>query len=432
MRLFNIQQYLKICVVCVAFTLVNCTQPEKTDEVLLQEDKDALAELLDSYKVNIYKFAKIALRSSVAKDEDIESFKPYQESMQNITDVITKDDEDLSLMEYYTIYKDYKKIEEFVEKTDEDIYPTVLEAVRVLEDSTITKPNPYLVGEEKVLLETSEHAALSVVTLLSKNIGKEIALYECSETQTEKLPDGELKGLLQYLRGLVFFEKQLFYLSEKEISDNINWLNTHKNIRFPFTKALFGWYKLSDADAHVGFHSINHLFRGFDRLMMDRAIDEERALQDFEVFLEDSHTLGVESEVVWMIEVYVHLKREQHQKAIASLRKLKTSTLLDNDEKESIDEAIAYLESRKSDEVLNRVYDRYFMSKIATKYMFAKLAKIDWEKVLKDNEVPNAEEISEAIENFKEFTEDLSTYSATESLKEEGENLWNKAKKLTE
>ena len=244
---------------------------------------------------------------------------------------------------------------------------------------------------------------------------------------------------MQFFRGFLFFEKGLFYLSEDEITRNINWLNANKEVDLRFTRMMFNWGGLDNTQTHIGFHALNHLFRGFDRLMMERAIDEERALEDFEIFLQDFKKIGLDNELIWGIETYLYLKKEDKEKAIGSLTNLESSGLLSSNEKESIRESIEYLKTRESGQTLNGVYDKYFLSKIATKYMFSVLSQIDWEQVLKDNDVPHTEEMFDTIERFEDLVERFNSYStdetlekAEEQLKESGKAIWDKTKSLLE
>ena len=242
----------------------------------------------------------------------------------------------------------------------------------------------------------------------------------------------EIKTLLQFVRGFLFFQKNFYYLSENEISRNISWLNENNNIDLPYTRAFFKWGNLNNQDTHIAFHAINHLFRGFDRLMMEREIDEKRALQDFEKFLNDCNKIGLDNEVVWSVETYLYLKKEKNDKAIASLKKLKTSNLLSSSDKATIDESITYLENRKPESVLNGVYDKYFLSKIATKYMLSILTKIDWEKVLKEQNIQGTEQIFNTLRNFEDLIKKFENYPSTKDIEEKTSNLWDKAKELTE
>ena len=335
-------------------------------------------------------------------------------------------------MDYISIYRDYKKMEEFIDQTDEDEFPTLFEAINIINNDSISSNKFLLEGDQKIYAQNIEHSILSIFVLLTKDLGKEIALYECFKTKPNLLPDSEIKTLLQFVRGFLFFQKNFYYLSENEISRNISWLNENKNIDLPYTRAFFKWGNLNNQDTHIAFHAINHLFRGFDRLMMEREIDEKRALQDFEKFLNDCNKIGLDNEVVWSVETYLYLKKEKNDKAIASLKKLKTSNLLSSSDKATIDESITYLENRKPESVLNGVYDKYFLSKIATKYMLSILTKIDWEKVLKEQNIQGTEQIFNTLRNFEDLIKKFENYPSTKDIEEKTSNLWDKAKELTE
>jgi len=431
--LSNIKITISIVLLFTLFT--SCFDKEKTDVELLEKDKKELKENLNSYKITLYKFTKIIIRSSAEKDTISTEYKSIKSDLDKIFNNVIKYDfenpKNLSLMDYISIYHDYKKMEDFIEKTDEDIFPTLTEVFSVTYGDSISN-SIHFTGEQKEDTQNMEHAILSAIVVLSKDLGKEVALYECSKTKPEQLPDSELKTILQYFRGFLFFEKGLYYLSEDELTRNIDWLNNNRNVDLKYTRDMFKWGNLDNENTHIGFHSLNHLFRGYDRLMMDREIDEQRALEDFEMFLKDAKKIGLDNEVIWSIETYLYLKNEENDKAIASLTKLKSSNILSSYDKKRLDESIEYVNNRESGKVLNGIYDKYFLSKIASKYMLSILSQIDWEKILKEQNVPHTEEMFKTIDNLNGFVENLNKYASTEKLKDTGENLWNKAKGLIE
>lgn len=414
--------------------MISCNNENKTDENLLTLDKKELNESLDSYKITLYKFVKIAIRGSAEKDSTTENYKLYNSDFQKVYTSVFKYDseqtEELTLLDYLSIYRDYLKMKSFVNKTDEDIFPTLLEGFQHFDSNYNSINTELLKGEKKELAQNIEHAVLSALVLASQDLGREIALYECYKTNPDKLPDSEIKSLLQFYRGYLFFTKGLYYLSEEEITQNIEWLDNNKDIEFKYSKVIFPWGNFSNKDTYTGVHGINHLFRGMDRLMMKREIDEKRALADFEVFLQDFSEIGVDNEITWSVETYLYLKNEESEKAIKSLKKLKTSRLLSSKEKKQIDESIDYLEKRESDKLLNGIYDKYFLSKIATKYMISVLAEIDWEKELKKNDVPYTDEMFQSMDNFNKLIINLQELSSKEKIKETGEDIKKKGKSL--
>jgi len=75
--------------------------------------------------------------------------------------------------------------------------------------------------------------------------------------------------------------------------------------------------------------------------------------------------------------------------------------------------------------------------------MLSVLAEVDWEKVLKENDVPHTKEMFETIDKFQDFIKNMDTYTSEDKLKEmgkeagkelknQGKNLWDKANELLE
>ncbi|GAA3515815.1 hypothetical protein GCM10022393_32240 [Aquimarina addita] len=427
-----------IIIIAIIFSITTSCS-EETDEALLEKDRKELIEILDTQKVLIYKFGKVCIRASVVNDTVSPELKAFRSKMKKVFSTIVHHDPDesLSVLEYLSIYRDYRDMSKFIQKTDEDQFPTLSEAIRTVYgvNNTSLEPYPELENAVKIYIQNLEHAFLSTILVSSRDMGKELALYECSKTYPELLPDQESKPLIRFFRGFLFFEKGLRYLSEDEISKNISWLEKHPEVALPLVKKMFQWGTFDNTQTHIGFHGINHLFRGLDRLTMEREIDEQRALDDFEIFIKDTKKLGLQNEAIWAIETFLYLKKEDNEKAIVALSKLKTSPLLSLDEKKGIEESIKYLEDRRPDKVLNGFYDKYFLTKIASKYIFSILSKINWEKIMKDQNVPHTEEIFGSIDAFDEFMKNMDTYTSGDAIKEtgkelqkEGTKLWEKAK----
>ncbi len=418
--------------------LASCSK-EKTDEVLLKLDQQKLEENINYDKIVFYKFAKIAIRSNAVLDTNNVDYQKFSSQTRNIVNTMHQLDtnkKSISVIEALQLYNDYRKVKNLVKETDEDIFPGLIQGFNVLYGAPKVDLNT-LDPKEKIRIQNIEHAILSMAVLTTRDLGQPFALYECSKTQPELLDDSEIKTLLEFVRGFLFFGNNLFYLSEDGLSRNIKWLDKNENIPLPYTKAFFGWRNLSDDQTHTAFHGMNYLFRGFDRMRMERKIDEERSLEDFDFFVKDMNKLGLESELVWMVDAYLNIKREKPEKAVPALEKLKTSPLFSDSEREAIQKTIDYVKGRESDAALNGVYDKAFMAKLASKYMISVLAKIDWEKVLRENNVPHTKEIFAGINKFKALSNSVSQYtqpSTIENGKKEitkkGSELLDKAKSL--
>lgn len=405
---------MKNLLILAAFTclIMGCRKTE-TDEYLLSLDQKRLAQSLNYDKIFFYKFAKIAIRSSAVQDTSSTEFQQFTKHSQHVINSFSKvsldNTSNISVTDAILMYRDYRAVHKLVKETDEDIFPTLTEALNKQYSDKQAAFN-YLTGQQKRYNENIEHAVLSMVVLATKDLGKDFALYECSKTQPESLKDSEEKTLLEFVRGVLFFSHQLHYLSEDGISRNIDWLNKHKDTPLPYTRAFFGWKNFNDEQSHTAFLAMNHLFRGFDRLMMKRDIDEERALIDFELFLEETKKLGLENESVWAIESFLYLKKDDPEKGIPALRKLLTSPLFSDSEKKSIQETIEYLENDQHDSALKGGYNKFFIAKIVTKYTFSVLAKINWERVMTDKKVPHTAELFQTMGRFRQISNSVSSY----------------------
>lgn len=429
----------KLSLLILLFLLSACGK-EDTDEYLLSLDKEKLTASLNYDKIFFYKFAKIALRSSAVQDTTMPEYQLFTNRTRNVvnsfSDATKNGNSNISVTDALLMYKDYQAVNKLVKVTDEDIFPTVVEAIN-FNYADQASPIIYLIGESKLYNENVEHAILSMIVLATKDLGKDFALYECSKTQPEKLRDSEEKTLLEFIRGVLFFSHKLHYLSEDGISRNITWLDKHADIPLPYTKAFFGWRNFTDDQTRTAFLAMNYLFRGFDRLMMERDVDQERALKDLELFLGKAHELGIENETVWAIESFLYLKKGKPEQALPALRKLKASPLLSADEQKAIQGTITYIEARDADASMNGAYDKVFIAKIVTRYTFAVLAKINWEKVMTEKKVPHTKELFATVDHFKEMSDAVSGYmhpavveTGKKSLIKEGTDVLDKAKGL--
>ena len=419
----------------LCLSLWACSSETKTDEAMLEKDLQAVRDQLDTYKVAYYKFAKLALRSSAAPDRLPPELQAVSADMKHLSDAILgyrkTPPSERSALDHLMLFRNVSQLKSLVNDTDEDLLPTLTDVFEVQQSDSTGIPYTLLSGEEKLHRQNAEHAVMSAFELMLKDTGKDIALYECMKTDPDKLEDSELKTLLQFYRGFLFFEKQLYYLSEAEFTRNIAWLDANQEVELPFARTLFQWPGADDRSTHTAFHGMNHLVRGFDRQMMDRPIDEERALEDFEAFLVDARAIGLDNELVWSIEAYLYLKQEDQDKAIAALTKLRSSPLLSTTEQGQLDESIAYVRNRESGKALNGIYDKVFLSRIASKYILGVLAKVDWRKVMAEQDVPNTEAMFDALDGLHDFLQDVQKYSGSEGVdaaKDEVEGLWEKAK----
>jgi hypothetical protein len=427
-----------------ALLLATSCGRELSDEELLARDKADLADQLTSNKVLSYKFCKLILRAAgqpAANDSTTREFQRIAGPLFVRIFLLQRGGAAaLGVSDYFQLYTGYLELKDFVIATDEDVYPTLIEALHALPPIKGEAFPPLRLDKaEQLLLQNVEHAALSALVMLGKDLGRPIALYECAETEPQFLPDGEAKTLLQYYRGFNFFYAGLFYLSQEALSGNIDWLNAHPDLRLEYAPAILGLGKLPPPRAHAAYRGLNYLLRGFDRLQMERDIDQERALDDFEHFIADAKEAGLDSEPVWIVEAYLYMKREEHDKAITALQKLAASPLFDRKEKDALQSTIGYLQDREPGKALNKVYDNVFMAKLLVTYFMARLAEVDWKALAKENDIPHTEEIFATVDQLKTTIQNIDRYTDLDTIaavgmqvekkaEEQGKNLWEKAK----
>lgn len=423
----------------LALFLLSACSSEKTDEELLEQDRIALNESLVSGKVVPYKFVKLMVRGYASEDTTSAKFKAFKRDSDKLVQKILELNhaDELSVKDYWAMYQVYDQMDEFVTQTDEDEFPVVVDAFRKFWDGT--KSTHYFKGKEKAAQEAREHAFLSVLAMASSSLGSDVALYECAETDVELLPDSELKGQLRFVRGFVFMQKGFYYLSENEYSNNLEWLKNNKNLDLTYTINALQLGKFNKEESYTAFRAMNHLYRGIDRLMMERDIDQERALEDFEQVLKDCKKLKIDNEAVWAVEIYVYLEKGKNDKAIASLNKLKKSKLLTADDKALVDECIGYLQKDDSESALKEVYDKVFMLKIASSFTYNRIKNVNTNKLLKNSKVPNASKITKKTKVLENAVEQIDSFSNGETLKEatkkageEGESLLEEVKGLVD
>ena len=167
-------------------------------------------------------------------------------------------------------------------------------------------------------------------------------------------------------------------------------------------------------------------------MRMERKIDEERSLEDFEAFLNDMNKLGIQNELVWGITAYLNLKKERPEQSLPALEKLSKSSLFSNSEREALQQTIVYVKDRNAEKALTGVYDKAFMGKIATKYMIAVLSKIDWEKLMKQQGVPYTEEVFAGIGKFKALSNSVSEYTQPSTIEKGKKEIGKKGSELLE
>ncbi|WP_298417890.1 short-chain dehydrogenase [uncultured Kordia sp.] len=421
-----------VTIIAFICLLSSCSFLEDDGLTPIEKERLELEESVYSYKVLFWKYMKMAQKAQYVNKDVYPELLPVKEKLGNIENLAKmynkkSNNDELSALDYVSVYKDFTETKDYIKETDEDILPSILEFNH-------SKNKKELTAEEKELYKSGEHFLFSAAAMLFRDLGREIALYEITKVDMEKFPEGEEKCLYRLFRSMLFLEKGMIYLTEEELTQNINYIANNKDVDFTSYYLFLYGKQLSREQAKDVSLSINYLLRGVDRLIIGGE-KEQGALDDFQAFLDIANKLGVQTELTLAIETYLHLKNEDSEKAIVSLLKLKESNMLSDKEKKSIDEAIEYLKDREPGKVLNSVYDKYFLSKIVMKYSWNKVKELDWRRFMKERGFENADVLFDKINTVREFVENIEKYTTEQGIKEAGkelkegsEELWDKAK----
>ena len=173
----SLSRLWRACALLLLLLATACGR-ELSDAELLARDKADLAEKLTSNKVLSYKFCKLILRSAAEPGAEDAKTREFQSIAGPLFIRIFKLEKGgvaaLGVSDYLGLYTGYLELKDFVATTDEDIYPPLLEVFGQIYDSTHA-PQP-LPKEERLVLQNVEHAALSGLVMLSKDMGRPIAL----------------------------------------------------------------------------------------------------------------------------------------------------------------------------------------------------------------------------------------------------------------
>ncbi len=409
----------------LAVILISCS--EKTDEQYLKLEKTELQERLESNTVLFYKLFKIMLRAKDAKNiPPAPHLAKVSNELLEAIDTTHDHSIDVSVQDMALAYKEYNTLRDFALTTNEDTFPTVLETF-FMQGTNPTHPAGFAstFGWDNNL----EHMALSTVATSARRT--EPALYESSMLNTDGEKEAERRCLYRLQKGLVFIAESFPYLSEQEFTKNHQWIESEgKTYSYTFFRSLFPTANATPTTAYHSVHGINLIGRGLSRIKMDRESKTDLALADFEGFLQDAKTIGLDDELVWLVTTYIALERGDNLTAIENLKKLEKSPLFSAADKEVLHAGIDYLQAKEAAKASNLISDKVFMVKMCVQYFAVQLKKIDWEKQAGSH--PEVKTLLTYHEKVQQQIEKAQTMANVDNLKEQGSSLLEKAKKAVQ
>lgn len=405
-----------------------CADKELTDEELLEKDRTELRSQLDTESITLYKCIKMVMRSYNDPDFTTHVGKHGKE-FQLMKGLFKKLEahQELSADDYLDLTKSLKDVRGFVRTTDEDIFPSFFDAMKLKKGQKVK----LLTGKDKDIQDSGAHLLLCLFERFGGGLGKSEILYECSEIETDHYSDSENKTYLQFFKGYIYYENNLMYLSEHEFTQNMEWI-TKSNSDYQSLNDLFGRNHFTKKQSKAFVLAFNYLFRGIVRMSMDRTIDQDRSLADLEKFVDLTKDIAEFRDVRLMIMAYVQIKKGENDKAIATLKTLQGSTTFNTSEKAYIGKVISALEAGDSAE--DSGFNSQFMGGVTSDVLNSKLEKVEWKKEAKKHHMTYLQSVFDSIETIESGMKKVKDGASGtgKTLKEKGSELWEDAKSLVD
>ncbi len=387
-----------VCITAIFLALISCSKQDPLEK----ERTEFLKSLEDNTALTVYRGVKISLRSFPInqkmqhvdsllskienKSAGYENVSIYTVHLLNAFFGLGKENKSISVSDAFELYKAFNKLKQELKGKDEDDLPTLLEVILYL-NAVQDNPENSLLSVIK-WNNSKEHLVLSAVLMGAKPLPASFQLYETSKLEIPELENTEIKPLAAIFKGVVFMRNKWNYLSEEALTQGIESLDAgNLTFEYPSAPPFFEGSKIEGREAEiVQLHALSYLLRGYARVRMDNPKKNEQGVEDLEMFLKDAEKIGADDELVWLAGAYVAIKKEDTEGAIVYLDKLQASDQFTENEKNAIEEAIAYIQDRQKGKALNVLYDKFFIGKLVVSYLYRYSIKTGWYKSISNSE----------------------------------------------
>lgn len=361
-------------------------------EAPIERERRELMEAAESTETVLYRGVKVSLRSvpvdadqaprdaSATKIRELTIRMLSKMSGQNAPDTA---EAELSAADYVLLAKEFYALRKELRDADEDDYPTLLEQ---LVATSATKSDAVVVQTMTWYNPAWEHLVLALLLAGSQKAPQGFVIYELGQLDPAQLQAAEVRIFSRLVRSLAFLNYGWPYLADEELSAYLIDLQQNKAKILAFSRAFDATpVQWDDEQVFAQWHASGVLLRGVARLQKGSDF-EDPMLDDFDSFVTDADTMGLDDEGVWLISAYVGLKREDKQRAVTNLRKLAASDMFAQDEQRLFEEAADAAENRDPEAALKRVNDKVLILKIVGAYALRVLAKVNWREQLAASE----------------------------------------------
>jgi hypothetical protein len=413
--------------------LSSCHQQDPLEK----ERKEFAKSIEDDVALTVYRAVKITLRSfpinlNVENADSlisaIENKKPGYENVSLYTVQllstfmgIGKQNREISVKEAFELFQAFNKLKDELKGKNEDDYPTLMEVILYFNKIKKTDQGSFI--KDLNWNSSKEHLVLSAALMGAKPLPESFQLYETSKLEIPQLENTEIKPIAALFKGVVMMQNKWYYLSEETLTQGMNALDAG-SLKFEFESfpSFFPEAKINNREAEIAqLHGLTCLLRGFVRTKMPDKKKKKLAVDDFELFIKDADKIGADNELVWLAGAYVNIKKEDNEKAITYLDKLQKSDQFSENEKQAIKNIKNYIAERESDKALNVIYDKIFIGKLVTAYLYNYSKNIEWNKAIENTESgKKLIEIPGLIDTqYKKMEKQMST----DGLKEKGKEI---------
>lgn len=399
----------------------------KSEEDMRKKEQKKMQEQLNNPKLQLYKSMKIALRSTatVGQNPELDSAR---KSMFILVGAVLNEGAsildkskpvEIHPLELITLAKEVYDTKEVLLKTDEDSLPTLLANIfYVFTGSSKIESSFFPVAYNN----NHEHIILSLLWQTTPSAPKDFALYEVYKSDEKGIEDLNLRLVYQLTKSFVLMENEYYYHSYDKCNEYLKFMEDNKDIisKTPMINMVNQGFGPSE-QSYYQFHGMGVIIRALDE---DKMKKEKESLNDMELFLSDMQKGGLDNELTWLVDAYVHIKKEEYDKAIPALEKLEKSDKISAPEKQAITELLVFIKARKKDSALNMFNDKLAFGKIAFHLMTERLkASKQMTDLDKSKEGKKLVEVQKQINDKMQYIESARTSLNTDSLSSKAKNL---------
>jgi len=399
----------------------------KSDEDMRKKEEKKMQEQLNNPKLQLYKSMKIALRSTATVGQNPELDSARKSAFLLVGTVLHEGASlldkskpvEIHPLELFALAKDVYDTKEVLLKTDEDSLPTLLANIfYVFTGSANIKSDFFPVSYNN----NHEHIVLSLLWQTTPSAPKDFALYEVYKSDEKDISDLNLRLVYQLTKSFVLMENEYFYHSYDKCNEYLKYMEDNKDLisKTPMINMVNQGFGPSE-QSYYQFHGMGLIVRALDE---DKMKKEKESLNDMELFLEDMQKGGLDNELTWLVDAYVHIKKEEFDKAVPALEKLQKSDKISAPEKQAITELLAFIKARKKDSALNMFNDKLAFGKIAFHLMTERLkASKQMTDLDKSNEGKKLMEVQKEMNDKMQYFDSAKNNLNTDSLTSKAKNL---------